>query len=147
MRYQVVQLAPGGDTIPLALSKEDAPNVYVAITLLGQDEQGNSDFRQGYVNLTIDPSFEFLHVDLTSQPQRTSPGEPVSFNLRITDADGHPVQGEFSLSVVDLAVLSLADPNAKDIFTAFYGPQPLSIRTGISLAASGQRMRYMPGGM
>ncbi|MFZ2098473.1 MAG: alpha-2-macroglobulin family protein, partial [Anaerolineales bacterium] len=40
-----------------------------------------------------------------------------------------------------------ADPNVEDIFTAFYGQQPLSIRTGISLAASGQRLRYMPGGM
>jgi uncharacterized protein YfaS (alpha-2-macroglobulin family) len=147
MRYQVVSLAPGGDTIPLALSKEDAPNVYVAITLLGQDEQGNSDFRQGYVDLTVDPSFEYLKVDLTSQPQRTSPGEPVTFSIHITDPDGNPVQAEFSLSVVDLAVLSLADTNAKDILTAFYGSQPLSIRTGISLAASGQRLRYMPGGM
>jgi uncharacterized protein YfaS (alpha-2-macroglobulin family) len=147
MRYQIVKLAPGGDTIPLAMSKEDAPNVYVAITLLGQDDQGYSDFRQGYVNLSVDPSFEYLNVDLTSQPQRTSPGEPVTFNLRITDAAGNPVQAEFSLSVVDLAVLSLADPNSEDILTAFYGPQPLSIRTGISLAASGQRMRYMPGGM
>jgi uncharacterized protein YfaS (alpha-2-macroglobulin family) len=147
MRYQIVHLEPGGDTIPLALSTEDAPNVYVAITLLGQDDQGNSDFRQGYVNLPVDPSFEYLNIDLTSQPQRTGPGEPVTFYMRITDASGNPVQGEFSLSVVDLAVLSLADPNAKDIFTAFYGQQPLSIRTGISLAASGQRLRYMPGGM
>ena len=67
--------------------------------------------------------------------------------MRVTDANSNPLQGEFSLSVVDLAVLSLADPNAEDIFTAFYGQQPLSVRTGISLAASGQRLRYLPGGM
>ena len=67
--------------------------------------------------------------------------------MRITDANGNPVEGEFSLSVVDLAVLTLTDPNAEDIFTAFYGEQPLGVHTGISLAASGQRLRYMPGGM
>jgi len=147
MRYQLLQLEPGGSAIPLAISTEDAPNVYIAITLLGQDDLGNPDFRQGYVNLPVDVSYEYLNITLTSQPVRTGPGEPVTFTLRITNANGSPVEGEFSLSVVDLAVLSLADPNSEDIFTAFYGQQPLGIRTGISLAASGQRLRYMPGGM
>lgn len=147
MRYQILHLDPGGSTIPLALSTDDAPNVYVAVTLLGQDDQGRPDFRQGYVNLPVDASFEYLNVALTSQPERTGPGEPMTFTLRITDAKGSPVQGEFSLSVVDLAVLSLAEPNVEDIFSAFYGQQALSVRTGISLAASGQRLRYMPGGM
>ncbi len=147
MRYQIVELQPGGNTLSLALSTEDAPNVYVAITLLGQDADGNPDFRQGYTNLPVDVSFEYLNIDLASQPERTGPGEPVTFTLRITDANGSPVQGEFSLSVVDLAVLSLADPNAKDIISAFYGQQALNVRTGFSLAASGQRARYMPGGV
>jgi uncharacterized protein YfaS (alpha-2-macroglobulin family) len=147
MRYQILNLEPGGSTIPLALSTEEAPNVYVAVTLLGADDQGNPDFRQGYVNLPVDPSFEYLQVTLNSNPERTGPGEPVTFNLRITDSGGSPVEGEFSLSVVDLAVLSLAEPNAKDIYSAFYGSQELNIRTGISLAASGQRLRYLPGGM
>ena len=44
-------------------------------------------------------------------------------------------------------MLALADPNSIDIFSAFYGPQPLGVRTGLSLAAWGQRLRYMPGGM
>ena len=114
---------------------------------MGEDDQGNPDFRQGYVNLAVDPSFEYLNVTLTSTPERTGPGEPVTFDLRISDASGAPVEGEFSLSVVDLAVLSLADPNAKDIYSAFYGEQALSVNTGISLAASGQRLRYIPGGM
>ncbi len=147
MQHQILNLEPGGSTIPLALGIDEAPNVYVAVTLLGADDQGYPDFRQGYVNLSVDPSFEYLKVTLTSTPERTGPGEPVTFKLRITDAGGSPVQGEFSLSVVDLAVLSLAEPNAKDIYSAFYGTQALNVRTGISLAASGQRLRYMPGGM
>ncbi len=147
MNYQVIRLAPGGTTISVALSNEDAPNVYIAVTLLGQDAEGRPDFRQGYTNLLVDASFEYLNVDLTSQPKRTGPGEPVTFSVRVTDANANPVEGEFSLSVVDLAALSLADPNSKDIISAFYGEQALNIRTGISLAASGQRLRYLPGGM
>ena len=130
MHYQILELEPGGSTIPVTLSNEHAPNVYVAITLLGQDDQDYPDFRQGYVSLPVDPSFEFLTIDLTSQPERTGPGEPVKFSMRITDANGKPVEGEFSLSVVDLAVLTLTDPNAEDIFTAFYGEQPLGVHHG-----------------
>ncbi len=145
--YQILHLEPGGSTIPIALTQEAAPNIYVAVTLLGSGEQGYPDFRQGYTNLPVDPSFNYLTVNLTSTPERSGPGEPVSFNLRITDADGKPVEGEFSLAVVDKAIFSLADPYEADIYNAFYGIQPLSVQTGISLAASGQRLRYMPGGM
>ncbi len=147
MRYQILHLEPGGSTIPLALTTDEAPNIYISVTLLGADDQGNPDFRQGYVNLPVDPSFEYLKVTLTSTPERTGPGQPVTFDLRITDSGGSPIAGEFSLAVVDLAVLSLADPNSKDIYSAFYGTQDLNIRSGISLAASGQRLRYQPGGM
>ena len=147
MRYQILQLEPGGSTVALALTNDEAPNVYIGVTLIGKDDQGNADFRQGYLNLLVDASFEFLDISLTSQPERAGPGEPVTFRMHITDADGSPVQGEFSLAVVDKAVLALTDPAEEAITTAFYGPQPLNVRTGISLAASGQRLRYMPGGM
>jgi uncharacterized protein YfaS (alpha-2-macroglobulin family) len=147
LRYQILQLEPGGSTVPLALTNDEAPNVYIGVTLIGKDSQGNADFRQGYINLLVDASFEFLNVTLTSQPERSGPGEPVTFNIHITDANGSPVQGEFSLAVVDKAVLALADPTEKAISAGFYGIQPLNVRTGISLAASGLRLRYMPGGM
>ena len=57
------------------------------------------------------------------------------------------MQGEFSLSVVDMAVLALADPNVPPITTAFYGTQGLAVRTALSLAAYGQRLAFMPPGM
>jgi uncharacterized protein YfaS (alpha-2-macroglobulin family) len=147
LRYQILELEPGGSTIPLALSNEDAPNIYIAVTLLGQDDEGHPDFRQGYIDISVDPSFEYLNIELSSQPERAGPGDPVKITLRITDVAGSPVQGEFSLSVVDMAVLALAETNAEDIFSAFYGAQALNVHTGSSLAASGQRLRYIPGGM
>lgn len=147
MRYRVETIQPGGSSLSFDLGDEDAPNVYAAVTLLGQDAEGRADFRQGYLNLMVKPVQQTLNVALTSQPQRSGPGDNVTFNILVTDAAGSPVQGEFSVSVVDLAVLALADPNAPDILTAFYGQQPLGVRTGLSLAVSGQRLRYMVGGM
>ncbi len=147
MRHQVIQLQGTGVELPLPLTGDDAPNVYVSVTALGSDSQGRPDFRQGFVELAVNPAQQTLNVSLTSQPERSGPGEPVTFTVHIADAGGKPVQGEFSLSVVDLAVFSLADPNSPDIVAAFYGEQPLGVRTALALAAAASRSSFVPGGM
>jgi hypothetical protein len=147
MRYQLVNLEASGGTAALALSAEDAPNVYVSVTLLGRTSAGRPDFRQGYLELEVAPTQQILNVNLVSEPVRLGPGEPATFWVRVTDAGGAPVQGEFSLSLVDLAVLALADPNSEDIVSAFYASQPLGVRTGVALAAYALRTVYIPGGM
>jgi hypothetical protein len=143
---QLVELDESGSTFSLPLTDDHAPNVYISATLIDVD-----DFRQGYLNLAVEPKAQALHVELTSQPERAQPGEQVTLALHVTDAQGKPVQGEFSLSVVDLAALALADPNALDILPAFYGEQPLGIRTSLALAAFSKRFApssiESPGGL
>jgi len=146
LRHQVTRLDPGGSTLSIPLSGEDAPNVFVAVTLLGTNAEGGPDFRQGYLNLIVAPTEQTLNVSLTSQPQRLGPGEEVTFEIQVTDIAGQPVQGEFSLSVVDMAVLALADPNVTDIVSYFYGEQPLGVRTGVTLAAYARRQTLAPAG-
>ena len=147
LRHQVFTVEGSGSNLTLPLDDEDAPNVYVSVTLLGRQGADRPDFRQGYINLPVEPVQQTLNIALTSEPQRAGPGEQVTFDVRVTDADGNPVEGEFSLSVVDLAVLSLAEPNSVDILTAYYGEQPLGVRTGLALAGHAQRLTYAPGGM
>ena len=127
----------------LPLTDADAPNVYVSVTILGQ---GN-DFRQGLVNIPVTPDAEKLNVQVIPNPGEAGPRDKVTFDVVVTDNAGQPVEGEFSLSVVDKAVLALADPNAQDILPAFYSEQPLGIETSISLAAYSGRNALMPGGM
>ena len=147
LREQVETIPAGGGTIDLPLSVDDAPNVYVSVTLLGRDEQGYSDYRQGYLEIPVAPTEQTLNVQLTSQPERAGPGDQVTLAVRVTDSSGQPVQGEFSLALVDLAALALADPNAPDIAPAFYGEQPLGVRTGLPLGAYPQTEARQPGGM
>ncbi len=135
LRYRVETIPAGGGSLNLPLSAEDAPNIYVSVTLLGRDEQGNLNYRQGYLKLAVAPTEQALQVSLISQPERAGPGEEVTLEIQVSDSAGQPVQGEFSLSLVDLAVLALADPNAPDILPAFYGDQPLGVRTGLPLGA------------
>jgi uncharacterized protein YfaS (alpha-2-macroglobulin family) len=147
LRYQVLAVDGAGLDLSLPLDEEDAPNVFLSVTLLKAADGGPADFRHGAINLPVEPSSQTLNVELTSQPERAGPGAPVSFEVRVTDAEGEPVEGEFSLSVVDLAVLALAEPNSEDIVSAFYGIQGLGVRTGMALAAYTRRMADLPGGL
>lgn len=147
MSRQIVTIEPGGITLDFSLSGEDAPNVYVSATLIGVDAQNKPDFRQGYVALFVTPEEQRLSVSISGDPQKAGPGEDVQFNIQVKDNLGNPVQGEFSLAVVDQAVLSLADPNSEDILSAYYGNQPLGVRTGIGLSNYAQRHMLLAGGL
>lgn len=139
---EVLDLGASGSTFSLELTDDHAPNVYLSATLLGPDNQ----FRQGYVNLEVEPTAQELNVELTAKPEINEPRGELTLQLHVTDSAGKPVNGEFSLSVVDKAVLALADPNSPDILPAYYGIQPLGITTGISLAAYSRRYVVQPGG-
>ena len=138
---QIVRVGAAGSNFSLPLTETDAPNVYVSVTLVGKET-----FRQGFVNLPVAPDEMELKVELTSQPVRSQPGGEVTFGLRVTDSKGSPVQGEFSLAVVDLAALALADPNSVKIMDAFYGNQMLGVTTALSLAADSRRGFIAAGG-
>ena len=132
---EVITLSGGGSEYAIPITEADAPNIYVSVIALGQ---GN-DFRHGLVNIPVAPEAQELKVQLFSNPSEAGPRDDVTFDVVVTDNQDQPVQGEFSLSVVDQAVLSLADPNAEDILSAYYSDQPLGIETGMSLAAYGGR--------
>jgi len=142
-KAEVLTLSGSGKQYSLPITDEDAPNVYVNITVLGQ---GNN-FRQGIVNIPVTPDAQELHVQLSPNPTEAGPRDNVTFNVAVTDNQGQPVEGEFSLSVVDKSVLALADPNAEDIVPAFYSNQPLGVETGLSLAVYGGRNALQPGGL
>jgi uncharacterized protein YfaS (alpha-2-macroglobulin family) len=143
LRHEVMAL-DGDGMLPVDLGDEDAPNVYLSVTLLKTNGGQSADFRQGFLILPVEPVAQTLDVSLTSQPERTEPGGEVRFGLQVKDSAGQPVEGEFSISVVDKAVLALADPNSEEIVPAFYGEQPLSVITSMSLAASAHREMAVP---
>ncbi len=142
-KAEVINVSGSGREYSLPLTEADAPNVYVSVTILGQ---GN-DFRGGLVNLPVAPDDKELNVQVTSNPAEAGPRDEVTFDVAVTDNLGQPVEGEFSLSVVDLASLAVADPNSKDILPAFYSNQPLGIQTGLSVAAYTGRDAIPPGGL
>ena len=134
MSSRVVHVTGAGYTIEIPLTDESIPNVYISVILLGFTENGDPDYRQGVVELPVTPIQETLDINLELDPTTTEPGETVEAILTILDSEGNPVQGEFSVAVVDKAVLALAESNSESILEALYGDRPLSVQTSISLS-------------
>ncbi|MEJ2485688.1 MAG: Ig-like domain-containing protein [Anaerolineales bacterium] len=147
MESQIVQVTGSGMSFPVQLTEDSAPNLYMTVTLLGRGPNDTAAFRYGMIDLPVDPKAFLLNVEVLGEPQKTAPGEPVNLKIRVTDDSGAPVQGEFSLSLVDEAVLALADPFEKKIEDAFYSQQGLGVRTGISLVANAELFLDIPGGL
>jgi len=145
--HQILQVNGSGVEIPVLLTDEQAPNIYLSVTLIKPNGKGDPDFRQGYLVLPVEPVEQSLNVSLASDPVVVEPGGKITMNLLVTDAQGNPVQGEFSISVVDLAVLALANPNSPEIVPAFYGEQSLGVSTSLSLAASTQLRLFLAEGI
>jgi uncharacterized protein YfaS (alpha-2-macroglobulin family) len=129
-RAEILAVEAGGTTYSVPLSSDDAPGVFISAVLLGGQE-----YRVGYASLDVTPVDQILTVSLTSQPTRSEPGGEVTFGIQVSDSNGAPVQGEFSLAVVDKAVLALDDPNAPPIDQAFYGNAKIGVTTTLSYAA------------
>ncbi len=149
MSARVVDVTGAGYTIEIPLTDESVPNVYISVVLLGFTENGDPDYRQGVVELSVSPIQKTLDVSLEVNPTTTEPGETVEAILTILDSEGNPMQGEFSVAVVDKAVLALADPNSESILEALYGNRPLSVQTSISLStyAAQLALESMDGGL
>lgn len=140
-RSALITLEENGTTYSLPLTEDDAPNIFFSAVLLGE-----RDYRVGYADLTVNSDANLLNVNLTSQPARSEPGGEVTFGIQVTDAAGAPVQGEFSLAVVDRAALALAEPNSKPIEEAFYDKVGIGVRTTLSLAGDSRYGVFLGGG-
>ncbi len=147
IRHETMTISGSGTLLQVDLDEGDAPNVYLSATLISADPEGEVGFRQGYINLLVDPGEKILNVEILGEPKRLGPGEEVQFTIRVTDQAGVPQQGEFSLAVVDKAVLALADPFSPDIVEAFYDIQPLSVRMGFPLGMHAGLSVFVAGGM
>lgn len=140
---QVVPVPAEGYRFRVPITEAEAPNIYVSATLLGP----GASFKQGYINLPVEPAALTLNVTLKATPEKAKPGDTLTLDLTVTDHKGQPVQGEFSLALVDLAALALAEPNSEDIVPAYYSIQPLGVRTGLTNAISTRRLVDMGGGL
>ncbi|MBN2547798.1 MAG: Ig-like domain-containing protein [Anaerolineales bacterium] len=137
VHYQDVILLDSNSTIyKLPITANMAPNIYVSVVVVKgvDDTNPRPNFKMGILELMVDTSQQNLNVLLTSDRTQAGPGEKVTFTVKTTAADGQPVSAEVSLSLSDLATLSLLPPNSSPILDYFYSERTLGVWTSVPIA-------------
>jgi uncharacterized protein YfaS (alpha-2-macroglobulin family) len=134
-RQEVLLLANNSAIYKLPITADMAPNIYVSVLVVkGVDENTpRPNFKMGIVELKVDTSQQALAVELQADSPTASPGEEVLYTVRTRDLDGRPVSAEVSLSLSDLATLSLMPPNSPPILDYFYAERNLGVWTSVPI--------------
>ena len=139
LQYQLIKITSSTQIYELPITSDLAPNVYVSVVLIkGQDATNKlSDYKVGLLPIDVKPIAQTLKITLTPDRATAQPGESVTFNIDATDSSGQPLAVEFSLDLVDKAVLSLLPRPVNAIPPeAFYGRRPLGVNTAVDLTIS-----------
>ena len=135
------------------------PNVYVSVVIVKGVDGTNPypSFKIGYAQLSIDTAEKELTIELTPDKgpdEHYGPGEKVTYSIHVTDSAGNPVEAELALTLVDLAVLTLADRRQMDIVSYFWRERGIGVDTSSGLVLSidritqevGEEVKGMGGG-
>ena len=131
LQQEVVQLESNSTVYRLPITADHAPNVFVSVVIVkGPDEaEPAATHRVGVIPLTVEPVEQTLSIALTPSVEQAEPGDTVTFDVEARDANGAPVEGAFSLDLVDKAVLSLKPRTPDAIVDSFYGRRGLGVTT------------------
>ncbi|MGD2207227.1 MAG: Ig-like domain-containing protein, partial [Anaerolineae bacterium] len=144
MQTQVRELETNSKVLELPITEAHVPNVFVSVVLVQGSEQapdGLASFKMGVVKLPV--SLETKELSITLTPDKTmaegehyGPRQTATYNVRVTDSEGAPVQAELSLRLADLAVLALADEPGPTLLEQFWRGRGLGVKTSMPLVVS-----------
>jgi uncharacterized protein YfaS (alpha-2-macroglobulin family) len=143
LESRVVEVEGTANEIAVPIRPEYVPNVFVSVLLVqgrsatarpGENQDvGKPSFKIGYVNLNVDPGEKRLAVAIRKDKEEYRPRDPVTLDLRVTDAGGRGRRASVTLAVADAGILNLIGYQTPDPFSEFYGPRSLAVRTSESL--------------
>ena len=135
-QQELIRLTSNSTIYRLPITGDMAPNIFVSVLIVkGVDETNLApNFKLGMAQFTVNREEQELNVEITPDKTAVSPEDTVTYNLQVTDHAGQPVQAELSLSLTDLAVLTLANRKEARLLDHFYSEQYLSVNTATLLA-------------
>lgn len=137
-RQEVILLTNNSTVYELPITPDMAPNAFVSVLVVKGVDATNPrpNFKMGIKEIKVNPEQQALQVKVEPDRSTAGPGEQISFNVRTLDYNGNPVSAEVSLSLSDLATLSLLPPNSTPILDFFYSERTLGVWTSVPLALS-----------
>ncbi len=126
---QVLSTTGNSAMVSVPITKEDEPNVHVAVTFVSKDT-----LYSGNKNLKVPADEQKLNITIEPWQPQFKPGEAARYNIVARDASGKPAAGEFSIGVVDEAIYAIQPDTTGDIHEFFYGQKDDRVSTQSSLS-------------
>ncbi len=140
--HQVLRLSGSSPILRIPILPGYLPDVFVSVVAVSGTGPGADTplWKMGAVELPVDVRARRLTLTLRSSVTRAHPGQRLTLHLHAADPAGHPVRGEFSLAVVDKAVLLLAGEQSAPILDGFYAERGLGVQTSYSQNVAGYQL-------
>ncbi|OBQ12112.1 alpha-2-macroglobulin [Anabaena sp. AL09] len=133
---QVIKIKGGAPQIQFTITPEMLPNAAVQVVLvrqgkpLNQIELGNLEnlARIGFADFKVNLADKYLKVQINPVEKSLEPGKEANVELELKDDQGKPTTGQFTVMVVNEAVLQLTGYRPPNLVDTVYAEQPISTR-------------------
>ena len=126
---RVFRLQGGSGTCEIPVTPKLSPGFYVHASIV----QGGQ-YLGGALALAVPDRNKILDVSVQPLQSSCRPGDETTWQVRIKDVKGKPVETEFSLQVVDEALLALQADTTQDPRAFFYGRRQNDVVTGYTVS-------------
>jgi alpha-2-macroglobulin len=133
---QITKVKGGAPQIQFQVTPEMLPNAAIEAILvrqgkpLNQVEPGslNNLAQIGFAPFKVNLDDKYLKVQATPVQASLEPGAEQTVQLEMKDNRGNSIKGQFTVMVVNEAVLQLSGYRPPDLVTTVYAEQPISTR-------------------
>ncbi|MBW4665238.1 MAG: Ig-like domain-containing protein [Chroococcus sp. CMT-3BRIN-NPC107] len=133
---RIVQVKGAAPQIQFQVTADMLPNAAVEAVLvrqgegLAQIETGLLDklMKVGFAPFNTNLDDKYLTVQAKATNQSLQPGAEQTVKLKMMDQENKPIQGQFTVMVVNEAVLQLSGYRIPDLVSTVYAEQPISTR-------------------
>ena len=113
---RVVKLEKGMTLVEMKVDSSWQPNVFVKALAFSKFQVFKKQ-----IEVKVPPVEKFAQVTLIPGKQEYKPGEKGSYKVVVKDHNGQPLQGEFSIGVIDASLDYFGTDRTPDIRKHFYG--------------------------
>ncbi|MGL4608803.1 MAG: alpha-2-macroglobulin family protein [Trueperaceae bacterium] len=126
-KYELIKLNGSVLTYGIPVTEAMTPNGFIGVTIVG-----NGTTYYETVTLNVPPVSKYLNVEVTSDSDTYEPGDEGTFELRVSDVDGNPVEAQLTLGLVDEGIYLVHPENATPIQEFFYSYESNLVGTDLS---------------
>jgi len=136
--HELVKVSGGAPRVRFRVTQDMLPNAAVEAVLvrtgpaLSTLQPGSLDSlsRVGFAPFSISLGSKYLKVGISPASAKIEPGGHQIVRLRLTDAGGAPVRGQFTVMVVNESVLQLSGYRPPDLVATIYAQRTIDTRFG-----------------